>query len=98
MHETVRSSTFPSCEFVKSISAPVVHDGGEHVEYGPTQVLTEYFRNQVSTPEGSRLDGIVYPSARRHGGKSLVAFMSREDLDRDALLGHEPLLKSIRPR
>jgi len=80
-------------EFVKSISAPVVHDGGEHVEYVPTQVLTEYFQNQVSTPDGSRLDGIVYPSARRRGGRSLVVFRSREELDPDALPGHEPLLK-----
>jgi hypothetical protein len=71
-------------EFVKSISAPVVHDGGEHVEYVPTQVLTEYFRKEVSAPDGSPLDGIVYPSARRRGGRSLVVFRSREELDRSS--------------
>jgi hypothetical protein len=54
-------------EFVKSISAPVVHDGGEHIEYVPTLVLTEYFRKQVSAPDGSPLDGMVYPSAPRPG-------------------------------
>jgi hypothetical protein len=81
------------CEFVKSISAPVVHDGGEHVEYVPTQVLTEYFWKQVSAPDGSPLDAIVYPSARRRGGRSLVVFRSREELDPATLRGHEPLLK-----
>jgi hypothetical protein len=80
-------------EFVKSISAPVVHDGGEHVEYVPTQVLTEYFRKQVSAPDGSPLDGIVYPSARRRGGRSLVVFRSREELDPATLSGREPLLQ-----
>lgn len=80
-------------EFVKSISAPVVHDGGEHVEYVPTQVLTEYFRKHVSAPDGSPLDGIVYPSARRRGGRSLVVFRSREELDPATLSGHEPLLQ-----
>ena len=80
-------------EFVKSISAPVVHDGGEHVEYVPTQVLTEYFWKQVSAPDGSPLDAIVYPSARRRGGRSLVVFRSREELDPATLVGHEPLLK-----
>lgn len=80
-------------EFVKSISAPVVHDGGEHVEYVPTQVLTEYFRRQVSQPDGSPLDAIVYPSARRRRGRSLVVFRSREELDPATLSGHEPLLQ-----
>src|SRR5688572_9060324 len=59
-------------EFVKSISAPVVHDGREHIEYVPTQILTDYFRRKVTALDGSALDGIVYPSARRRGGRSLV--------------------------
>jgi hypothetical protein len=80
-------------EFVKSISAPVVHDGGEHIEYVPTQILTEHFRKEVAALDGSRLDGIVYPSARRRGGKSLVVFRSRDDLDPATLSGQEPLLK-----
>jgi hypothetical protein len=80
-------------EFVKSISAPVVHDGGEHIEYVPTQILTEHFRKEVAALDGSPLDGIVYPSARRRGGKSLVVFRSRDDLDPATLSGQEPLLK-----
>jgi hypothetical protein len=80
-------------EFVKSISAPVVHDGGEHIEYVPTQILTEHFRKEVAALNGATLDGIVYPSARRRGGKSLVVFRSRDDLDPATLSGQEPLLK-----
>jgi hypothetical protein len=80
-------------DFVASISAPVVHDGGEHVEYVPTQLLTDHFRKQVTAPDGSPLDGIVYPSARRRGGKSLVVFRSKDDLDPATLSGQEPLLK-----
>jgi hypothetical protein len=51
-------------EFVKSITAPVVHDGREHIDYVPTQILTEYFRERVKGSDGSALNGIVYPSAR----------------------------------
>jgi hypothetical protein len=80
-------------EFVKSIRAPVVHDGGEHIEYVPTQILTDHFRKEVAALDGSPLDGIVYPSARRLGGKSLVVFRSRDDLDPATLSGQEPLLK-----
>ena len=49
-------------EFVKSITAPVAHDGREHIEYVPTQILTEYFRGRVKGEGASRLDGIVYPA------------------------------------
>ena len=69
------------------------HDGGEHIEYVPTQILTEHFRKEVAALDGSPLDGIVYPSARRRGGKSLVVFRSRDDLDPATLSGQEPLLK-----
>jgi RES domain len=78
---------------VKSITAPVVHDGQEHIEYVPTQVLTEFFRQHVTALDGSALDGIVYPSARRRRGKSLVVLRSQEDLDPATLSGQEPLLK-----
>ena len=80
-------------DFVASISAPVVHDGGEHVEYVPTQILTDHFRNHVRAPDGSPLDGIVYPSARRRRGTSLVVFRSRDALDPSTLGGQEPLLQ-----
>ena len=46
-------------EFVKSITAPVVHDGREHIDYVPTQSLTEYFRERVKGSDGSALNGIV---------------------------------------
>jgi hypothetical protein len=81
-------------EFVKSITAPVVHDGRQHIDYVPTQILTEYFRERVKGGGASALDGIVYPSARRPGGRSIVIFASQEDLDPDRLWGdEEPLLK-----
>ena len=31
-------------EFAQDLSAPVVLDGREHIEYVPTQVITEYMR------------------------------------------------------
>jgi hypothetical protein len=61
----------------------------------PTQILTDYFRRQVTAMDGSALDGIVYPSARRRGGRSLVVFRSREELDPATLCGQEPLLTLI---
>lgn len=67
-------------EFAASISQPVIHDGREHIEYVPSQIVTEYFRDVYRTHEGSQLDGIFFPSARARGGKNMVIFVSPEDL------------------
>jgi hypothetical protein len=68
-------------EFVKSITQPVEHDGREHIEYVPSQIVTEYFRHRYHPDENSTLDGIVYPSAQRRGGRSVIIFASQDDLN-----------------
>jgi hypothetical protein len=68
-------------QFVEDITQPVIHDGREHIDYVPTQILTEYFRYQYQLPEKGQLDGIVYPSAQRKRGSSIVVFASLEDLN-----------------
>ena len=84
-------------EFVKSITAPVVHDGREHIDYVPTQILTEYFRERVKCSDGSALNGIVYPTARRRDGRSVVVFASQKDLDPDGMCGDEEPLLNLDP-
>jgi hypothetical protein len=68
-------------EFVKSITQPVEHDGREHTEYVPSQIVTEYFRHRYRMHDNVRLDAIVYRSARHKGGRSIVIFASQRDLD-----------------
>ena len=79
-------------QFVEDITKPVIHDGREHIDYVPTQILTEYFRHQYELPDKGRLDGILYPSAQRKRGKSIVIFATQDDLDprRDALFNTTP--------
>lgn len=57
----------------RDISRPIVRDDRVHIEYVPTQVVTEYVRS-TKAPEKGRLDGIRYKSSRRDGGMSLVLF------------------------
>lgn len=63
--------------FVRAISQPVEKDGGEHVEYIPSQVVCEYFASvfQYDTP----LDGFLYPSAVSKGGCNLVLFPRNDE-------------------
>jgi hypothetical protein len=65
--------------FAEDISLPVEDPDAVHIEYVPTQAVTEYFRTVFR--EGDRkLDGIAYRSARRPGGRSLVLFATADDV------------------
>lgn len=50
-------------EFVKSVSRPIEPDREKHIEYVPTQILTEFVRYEVKAIDGSPVDGIAYPSS-----------------------------------
>jgi hypothetical protein len=65
--------------FVKSLAAKVEPGEREHIDYVPTQVVTEWFRTAFRHA-GSPLDGILYRSAQRPGGKSAVLFANKHDL------------------
>ena len=69
--------------FVAEISEPVRKDGREHIDYVPSQVVSEWFA-QVFRPKGrkSRLDGLLYPSAVARGGKNLVLFPTSRSYER----------------
>jgi len=82
-------------EFVKSIAEPVVHDGREHIDYVPTQILTEYFRHRYRLHDKAQLDGIIYPSAQHKKSRAIVIFASPDDMNpKDAFgLDRTPLLR-----
>ena len=65
--------------FSEAISQPVAKDGGEHIDYVPSQVVCEWFAQVYgASEEGARLDGILYSSAVVPGGRNLVLFPERE--------------------
>jgi hypothetical protein len=62
--------------FVEDFSRPISRDNFEHVEYIPTQVITEYLRLNY-LHEGDRIDGILFNSAQ-HEGVCCVLFVDNE--------------------
>ncbi len=66
-------------EFSRLISQPVEKDGQEHIEYVPTQVLSEYFAKIYKKIDGNPLDGMVYHSALRETGINIVLFPPQQD-------------------
>jgi len=63
----------------EEFSRPIERDNRVHIEYVPTQVVTEYLRG-MKTMEDWSIDGIRYASARHEGGASLVLFCDPNNL------------------
>lgn len=59
--------------FAKAIMQPVARDDRAHIEYIPSQVVTEYFREFKFNDEP--IDGIRYPSAVDSRGRNVVLFI-----------------------
>jgi hypothetical protein len=55
-----RSSLVFLNRFASEVSRPVDRDEREHLEYVPTQIVTEYFRHVFEAEHGVRIDGIRY--------------------------------------
>lgn len=70
-------------KFIQDLSQPVEKDGKDHIEYIPTQIITEYIRFFFSKSRKLRVGGIIYSSTRHEGKKACVLFMdSKECLDK----------------
>lgn len=69
--------------FLSDVAKHVEKDGREHIEYVPTQVVTEYFRRVFRDADGEPVRGIIYPSSRHEGGKSYVLFFVSENCTQD---------------
>lgn len=70
-------------DFARDLAKPISKTGVHHIEYVPTQVVTEFFR-LVYRHEGRSLDGIIFASSRREGGSCCVLFFEgRQCVDDD---------------
>ncbi len=67
-------------DFNRDLTKPVEKDGREHIEYVPSQIVTEYVRYRLPVQLGRSVHGILYRSARRSGGIGCVLFLAHEDL------------------
>jgi hypothetical protein len=69
-------------EFVEAICEPIGIDGQEHINYVPSQVVSEFFALVFQDADGNGIDGIAYRSAVAAGGKNLVLFPSSRGIER----------------
>ena len=65
--------------FVHDLSEIIKKDGRVHIEYVPTQIVTEYFRHAFESHGRTPVRGILYPSSRATGSTACVLFFTREE-------------------
>ena len=79
------------------MSRPITRDDRIHVEYVPTQVVTEFLRARVKW-QGKPIDGVKYASAARLGRASYVLFANRDHVvinNADSESGESPWLELV---
>jgi hypothetical protein len=72
--------------FLNDLSKPIDKKDRAHIEYVPTQVVTEYFRHIYHDQNGEPINGILYPSSRHSGGVSCVLFIEKENCIQDNIM------------
>lgn len=60
--------------FVADLSRPIKRDGQEHIEYVPTEVVTEYLRRVYTHPRLGQVRGLLYRSAQHNSGTCCALF------------------------
>jgi hypothetical protein len=61
-------------KFVREISASIARDGREHIDYVPSQIVSEYFAQVATGPDGEKVRGIAWTSAVDGKGVNVVLF------------------------
>lgn len=65
-------------DFIKDFTGEVTRDGREHIEYVPTQIVTEYFKHVYEELSHILVEGIIYPSSKDPDHNSCVLFLDHE--------------------
>ncbi|MAL16849.1 MAG: hypothetical protein CL670_07325 [Balneola sp.] len=60
--------------FVEAISTPVTKDGREHIDYVPSQIVSEFFAQVLLIDDDKKIDATIYPSSIDKGHTNLVIF------------------------
>ena len=80
--------------FLDDFRKPVVKDGREHIEYVPTQVVSEYFRSSNHKDIG-RISGVLYDSSRVPGKDAVVLFADSSSITEGLISTESIKLKMI---
>ena len=65
-------------DFIRDFTKPIERAERAHIDYVPTQIVTEYFRHILSKENSGKIDGVIYPSSKNTGHQAIVIFADNE--------------------
>jgi len=68
-------------DFTKDVSQRITPDKEVHVEYTPTQVVSEHLRHRFRTSDGNPVLGVVYESAQVKHGVNAALFIESGQIE-----------------
>lgn len=77
-------------DFVSDFTKSIERSDRAHVDYVPTQVVTEYIRYVFKSEKENQIDGVIYPSSKNDGKKAIVIFANSDqciELDESSIEG-----------
>ncbi|WP_321344476.1 HEPN-associated N-terminal domain-containing protein [uncultured Draconibacterium sp.] len=87
-------------QFLEDLTKPISNDGSQHIEYIPTQVVTEYLKSSFNSDLNQEIHGLIFPSTKRKGHENVVLFFNgqnvtndKNELDKYLLLNPMPISK-----
>ncbi len=70
-------------QFLEDLTKPISNDGSQHIDYIPTQVVTEYLKNSLYSELNTEIHGLIYPSTKRKGHENVVLFFNSQNITND---------------
>ena len=69
-------------DLVLDFTKDIAKDGKEHIEYVPTQIVTEFFRFSFNKNRKKKIDGIIYPSSKNMKNRTSVFFWDNAESEK----------------
>jgi hypothetical protein len=83
-------------DFISDFTKPIDRTDRAHVDYVPTQIVTEFIRYIFKTEDNVSVDGVIYPSSKNNGKKAIVIFANSEQcVDQSAHFDDDAILKLV---
>jgi hypothetical protein len=84
--------------FTQEVSRPFQPDAEIHIEYTPTQVVSEFVRHRLTDAKNNAVRGLVYESSKRPETRNLTLFITSRDMkgvETKDWLKKEPVLRLV---
>jgi hypothetical protein len=82
--------------FIEDFTKQIERAYRAHIDYVPTQIVTEYLKVFLFKNKSTLIDGVIYPSAKNQGHKAVVIFADNAQCNDEKLSPDSETLLSLR--